>query len=175
MKKIFASALLVSLLAACGTTKQPEANPAPVEDKAAATAPATTTTQPVKPVDQIRLDPLKDPNNILSKRSVYFDFDKYDVKEEYRPIVEAHAQFLKQNPNRSVRIEGNADERGSAEYNLALGQKRSEAVRSAMKALGASDSQIEATSNGKEKPRALGSNEAAWAENRRADVIYNGE
>jgi peptidoglycan-associated lipoprotein len=174
MKKILASTLLVSLLAACGTTKQPEATPAPVESKPAASAPAPTT-QPVKPVEQAGLDPLKDPNNILSKRSVFFDFDKYEVKDEFRPVIEAHAQFLKQNPNRSVRIEGNTDERGSAEYNLALGQKRSEAVRAALKALGASDNQMEATSNGKEKPRAQGSNEAAWAENRRADMVYNGE
>jgi peptidoglycan-associated lipoprotein len=118
------------------------------------------------------VDPLNDPSNILYKRSVYFDYDQYSVKEEYRALVEAHGKFLAANPNRKVTIQGNTDERGGSEYNLALGQKRAEAVRRAMALAGARDSQMEAVSFGKEKPKASGSDEAAWAENRRDDIAY---
>jgi len=94
------------------------------------------------------------------------------VKEEYRSLVEAHGKFLASNPDRKVIIQGNTDERGGSEYNLALGQKRAEAVRRAMALAGARDSQMEAISLGKEKPKASGSDEAAWMENRRADIVY---
>ncbi|WP_308419674.1 peptidoglycan-associated lipoprotein Pal [Chitinimonas koreensis] len=112
---------------------------------------------------------------MLSKRGVYFDYDKYDIRGDQQALVEAHGRYLAANPSRSVRLEGNADERGSREYNLALGQKRAEAVRRAFSLLGAKDSQVEAVSNGEEKPRATGRDEESYAENRRADVIYNGE
>ena len=118
------------------------------------------------------VDPLNDPSNILYKRSVYFDYDQYTVKEDYRALVEAHGKYLAANPDRKVTIQGNTDERGGSEYNLALGQKRAEAVRRAMALAGARDSQMEAVSFGKEKPKASGSDEAAWAENRRADIAY---
>ncbi|QNM99048.1 peptidoglycan-associated lipoprotein Pal [Chitinimonas koreensis] len=133
------------------------------------------TTAPATPQQPARLDPLKDPANILSKRGVYFDYDKYDIRGDQQALVEAHGRYLAANPSRSVRLEGNADERGSREYNLALGQKRAEAVRRAFSLLGAKDSQVEAVSNGEEKPRATGRDEESYAENRRADVIYNGE
>ena len=172
MNKLILAFTVLGLLTACSTpsdkTESSAASKAPPSQAAAKKpqlAPAMT-----KPVD-----PLKDPNDILSKRSVYFDFDKYNIKEEYRILVEAHAKYLKMNPQRKVRIEGNADERGSVEYNLALGQRRAEAVRKMLIALGASDNQIEAVSNGEEKPKALGHDEAAYAENRRSDIFYNGE
>lgn len=117
-------------------------------------------------------DPLNDPQGILAKRSIYFDLDSYSVREEFRPVVEAHARYLNANKNRKVIIQGNTDERGGSEYNLALGQKRAEAVRRSLSLLGVSDSQMEAVSLGKEKPKAMGSDEAAWAENRRTDIIY---
>jgi peptidoglycan-associated lipoprotein len=117
-------------------------------------------------------DPLADPAGPLAKRSIYFDFDSFVIRDEFRPVVEAHAKFLNTNQNRKVVIQGNTDDRGSREYNLALGQKRSEAVRRALAALGVSESQVEAVSFGKEKLRALGSDEAAHAENRRADIVY---
>lgn len=120
-----------------------------------------------------KVDPLK--TGKLAERSVYFEYDKYDVKEEFRSLVEAHGKFLAGNPSRSVRIEGNADERGSREYNLALGQKRAEAVRRALTSFGASEKQLEATSNGEEKPKATGHDEKSWATNRRADLFYPGE
>ncbi|GAB3262423.1 peptidoglycan-associated lipoprotein [Chitinimonas naiadis] len=172
MKKTLASLTLVGLLAACASTP----TPAPVEAKPV-DKPVDTgaNTQPVKPVEQVKVDPLKDPSNILSKRGVYFDYDKYDIRADQQALVEAHGRYLAANPSRSVRLEGNADERGSREYNLALGQKRAEAVRKALTVVGAQEKQIEATSNGEEKPRATGHDEASYAENRRADVVYNGE
>ncbi len=103
------------------------------------------------------------------KRSVYYEFDKYDVKPEYRTLVETHARWLKANPNAKLVIEGNADERGSREYNVALGQRRAESVTKMLMLLGAKANQIEAVSWGEEKPRAAGHDEPSWSENRRAD------
>jgi len=116
--------------------------------------------------------PWNDPKSPLFKRSVYFDFDSYAVKSEYQATLQAHANYLKANKDRKIKIEGNTDERGTTEYNLALGQRRSEAVRKSLSLLGVSDSQMEAVSFGKEKPKAQVSNEAAWQENRRADIAY---
>src|SRR3954469_21463368 len=112
------------------------------------------------------------PRGAFAKRSVYYEFDGYDVKPEYRPLVEAHAAYLKQNPSARITIEGNCDERGSREYNVALGQRRAESVMKMMTLLGARAGQIESVSFGKEKPRADGHDEKAWAENRRSDLAY---
>jgi peptidoglycan-associated lipoprotein len=103
------------------------------------------------------------------KRSVYYEFDKYDVKPDYRALVESHARWLKANPKAKLVIEGNADERGSREYNVALGQRRADSVTKMLVLLGAQPDQIEAISWGEEKPRSAGHNEGSWAENRRAD------
>ena len=118
---------------------------------------------------------MRDPNNILSKRSVYFDFDSYVVRDEFKPLVEAHGRYLQSNRNARMTIQGNADERGSHEYNLALGQRRADSVKRMMTLLGATDTQIETVSFGKEKPRNQGHDEVAWAENRRDDMVYAGE
>jgi peptidoglycan-associated lipoprotein len=115
---------------------------------------------------------LNNPNSPLYEKSVYFDFDKYTVKEAYRPLVSAHSNYLNTHKARRVVIQGNTDERGGREYNLALGQKRAEAVRRQMAMHGVSENQLEAVSFGKEKPKAEGHNEAAWAQNRRADIVY---
>lgn len=103
------------------------------------------------------------------KRSVYYEFDQYEVKPEYHVLVESHAKWLRATPGARLTIEGNADERGSREYNLALGQRRAESVMRMMRIFGVRPEQIEAVSFGKERPRATGHDEAAWAENRRAD------
>ena len=117
--------------------------------------------------------PYLDPNNALAKtRSFYFDYDNFSVKPEYARQLELHGKFLASNPKVAIRIEGNADERGSAEYNLALGQKRASAVVTALKVYGASDVQMEAISWGREKPKAMGHDEESWAQNRRADLVY---
>lgn len=152
----------VALLAACSSTKV--ADTAPINSGS-----STANTTGVGAGD---VDPLNDPNNILSKRSVYFDLDKYTVKDEFRALIEAHARYLNAHKNRQIVIQGNTDARGGAEYNLALGQKRAEAVRKALNLLGVSDSQIETVSFGKEKPQATGSSEEAYAQNRRADIVY---
>lgn len=141
----------------------------PVEDRSAA-RPAQDS-RAVPRVDA-SVDPLNDPNNPLAKRSIYFDYDSYIVKDEFRPTMDVHARYLLGNKNKKVVIQGNADERGGSEYNLALGQKRAEAVRKQLQLLGVTEGQLEAVSFGKEKPRALGHDEAAWAENRRADLAY---
>jgi peptidoglycan-associated lipoprotein len=103
------------------------------------------------------------------KRSVYFEFDKYDVKPEYRALVEANARWLKANPRARLTIEGNADEQGSREYNLALGQRRAESVGKLMTLMGVRSEQVEAISYGEERPRSSGHDEKAWSENRRSD------
>jgi peptidoglycan-associated lipoprotein len=103
------------------------------------------------------------------KRSVYYEFDKYDVKPEYRTLVESHARWLKSNPGARLTIEGNADEQGSREYNLALGQRRAESVTKLMMLMGVRGEQLEAISYGEERPRTKGHDEKAWAENRRSD------
>ncbi|HZI84230.1 MAG TPA: peptidoglycan-associated lipoprotein Pal [Casimicrobiaceae bacterium] len=120
-------------------------------------------------------NPLRDPRNILSKRSVYFDFDSYAVKDDYRPLIDAHGKYLQSTRSARMTIQGNCDERGSREYNIALGQRRADAVKRMMLLDGATDQQIETVSFGKEKPRNPGHDESAWAENRRDDFVYAGE
>ena len=117
---------------------------------------------------------LKDPASLLSKRSVYYDFDMYSIRDEFQPIVEAHAKFLREHKDLRIRVEGNCDERGSREYNLALGQRRADAIKRALTLLGVPAKQIETVSFGAETPKAQGSNEEAWSENRRSDIVYVG-
>lgn len=118
---------------------------------------------------------LKDPLSPLSKRVVLFDYDSAAIRDEYRSLLEAHAEFMKSNPASKVILQGHADERGSREYNLALGQRRSESVFKAMSLLGVPELQMEAVSLGEEKPVAEGHNEEAWQQNRRTELIYQGE
>lgn len=171
-------AAVMALVPGCGgqpakeapTVASVPAVPVPIAAKPAP-APVVKSVAP-KPV---AVDPLADPNNILSKRSVYYDFDTYSVKAEFRPVVDAHATYLKDHPKAAVAVEGNADERGSREYNLALGQRRADGVKTMMLLLGASDRQIETVSFGEEKPKATGHDEAAWGQNRRSDIVYKRE
>ena len=161
-----------ALLTACSSTKLQET---PVVEKTptpeAAPAPATDP-RDVRPVETGSVDPLNDPKGVLANRSVYFDYDSFVVREDGKSVVSNHSGFLTKNTGRKILIQGNTDERGGTEYNLALGQKRAEAVRRAMGSLGVSDNQMEAVSLGEEKPKATGSDESAWAENRRADIVY---
>ncbi|MBE3026879.1 peptidoglycan-associated lipoprotein [Janthinobacterium sp. BJB1] len=163
-------AATAALLSACSTpVKLAET---PVVERAPEKVAAPVDTRQVQPVTTASVDPLDDPKGVLANRSIYFDFDKYVVREADTPVVQNHAAYLVKTPSRKILIQGNTDERGGAEYNLALGQKRAEAVRKSMAALGVPEGQMEAVSLGKEKPKAQGSNEAAWAENRRADIVY---
>jgi peptidoglycan-associated lipoprotein len=167
--------LLLSVLAGCNNTPvKPEG--APVDERTPSTTTTNTGAQPMPTNRDSALgDPLKDPNSVLSKRSIYFEYDKFDIQDKYKSLVDAHARYLVAHSDRKVLIQGNCDERGSREYNLALGQKRADAAKRALLLLGAKEGQIEAVSLGEEKPRALGKDEASYAENRRDDVLYNGE
>jgi len=162
----------VLALTACGSSVKLD-DKAKVEERPVTAAPAATTdARTIAPVSTGSTDPLNDPKGILAKRSVYFDFDSFIVKDEFKPVVEAHGKYLSANKGRKVVIQGNTDDRGSREYNLALGQKRAEAVRKSLSVLGVPEAQVEAVSFGEEKQKATGSDEASWAENRRADIVY---
>lgn len=169
MRRLFAI-LSLTLLAACSSQPPaPEQTGADVQDR---------TGTDINPVDTAGIyNParLKDPSSPLSKREVFFDLDSYAIRDEFKPLIEQHAKFLQANPKYKMLIQGNADERGSREYNLALGQKRAEAVKKALKLLGANEAQVEAVSLGKEKPRCTDATEECWAQNRRADILYTGE
>ncbi len=175
--------LMTAILAACSTTPEEEQAPAGVEDRKPGAPGAQSKGVDRPPVASVDLTAgrksaasmLTDPNSILSKRSIYYDFDKFDVKEEYRPLVEAHARYLRDNPKAKILVQGNADERGSREYNLSLGQKRSDGVKKMMLLLGVREDQVESVSLGEEKPKAEGHDEAAWSQNRRSDILHSGE
>ena len=177
MKKIALSIVVASLVAACGS--QEVKKDVPVADRTTPATqpsrPATSTTTSPTTQPAIAANPLTDPKNILSKRSVYFDFDSTVVKDEFRPVVQAHARYMVDRKDARIRVEGNCDERGSREYNLALGQRRAEAVKRVMTVLGVQEGRIETVSFGEEKPAAAGHDEAAWAQNRRSDIKYAGE
>jgi peptidoglycan-associated lipoprotein len=184
MKRVFLSVLLASALAACSSTPVPkEQEGAAVEDrnKPDTAARVEVDRPPVKPVESTPYKPdtvgasaLTDPKSILSKRSIFFDYDSNLVKDEYKPVVAAHARYLQQNGGAKMRIEGNADDRGSREYNLALGQRRADAVKQMMQVLGARADQIETVSFGEEKPRCNEAAESCWSQNRRGDIFYPG-
>ena len=171
LKKLVVIVSGALILTACGSSVKLDEN-APVEDKSTSGSSSSMDSRQVGTVTAGSLDPLNDPKGELAQRSVYFDFDSFVVSSQYEPVVQAHAKYLNSHKHRKVVIQGNTDDRGGREYNLALGQKRAEAVRKSMNLMGVSDSQIEAVSFGKEKPKATGNNEAAWAENRRADIVY---
>jgi len=170
MKSSLIAVACTALLGACASTptpSQPAAN-TPPPAAAKSTTVATPATKPVKPMLAYQ-----DPSSVLyQQRSVYFDFDQYSIKPEFQSMLLAHGKFLASSPATTVKIEGNADERGSREYNLALGQKRAEAVRKALTLQGVPEKQLEAISWGSEKPKAEGHDETAWSKNRRADIVY---
>ena len=181
MKKLLIGASLALLLTACAS-KDP-IKETKVEDRAVSTTTTSTTTTPSTQGTQGQqsgvatkaTNPLTDPASPLSKRVIYFEYDKDSVKPEYAALVQAHATYLSQNRNRKVRLEGHADERGSREYNMALGQRRSDAVRKATAVLGVGNERMETLSFGEDKPKSTGHDEASWAQNRRVEIVYDGE
>jgi len=177
MRKLLICMMVAGLLAGCASEKEQKG--AAVEEHKPTVEPvAKPTVEPVtKPMVEKPVvgNPLKDPGNILSKRSIYFDYDSSIVKDEFKPLVTAHARYLAQNASAKMTIQGNTDERGSREYNIALGQRRADSVKQMMLLLGAREAQIESVSFGEEKPRAEGHDEAAWSQNRRDDIVYQGE
>ena len=187
LRLLVCSALTLTL-AACGSSVKLDETPAQIENRgtqAGGTVPGTasttgvggrnvaeSTTDAAQNGASAGPDPLDEPNSLLSQRTIFFDYDSFTIRDEFRAVVEAHASYLTANPNRTVVLQGNTDERGAREYNLALGQKRAEAVRRALAVLGVTDRQVEAVSFGEERPRNFGSSEAAYAENRRVDIVY---
>ena len=185
-----AAASLV-LLAGCETTMPAPEGPSPEPSSAQARKPFAGAAKPGAEIQAVerpkiaeldvtaaRRDPaavLQDPASLLSKRSIYFDYDRFHIKKEYRPILEAHAGYLREHAGARVLIQGNADERGSREYNLALGQKRSQSMRRILVLLGANEAQIEAVSVGEEKPLCTEYGEQCWSKNRRGDILYGSE
>ena len=180
MRMLWMGLLALTIMAGCTTTPTSETG-APVEER----TPSATTGEGAGTAGAAgagvagstsgAMNPLKDPRNILSKRSVFFDYDSYAVRDEYKPLIEAHGRYLQANRNARMIVQGNCDERGSREYNIALGQRRADAVKRMMMLYGATEPQIETVSFGKEKPRNPGHDEPAFAENRRDDIVYQGE
>ncbi len=186
--KLVSTLAMALLLVACKST--PMTKPT-VEDKSVGQDTSSSTTGATTGsaddstgVKEVNLDdganasdagnPLKDPNNILSKRHVYFAFDSDAVNAEFRPMIEAHAKYLLANKGAKVILQGNTDERGTREYNLALGQRRSVAVKKSLNALGVQDGQIETVSYGEEKTQGC-ADETCFAKDRRTDIVYEGE
>jgi peptidoglycan-associated lipoprotein len=179
MNKTLIGVLAALALAACSTTPKQEGG-APVDERTpGATTPGAATsgaqTGSVAGANQGGRNPLKDPGSILSKRSVYFDFDAYAIKDDYKSLLDAHGKYLQANRGAHMTVEGNTDERGSREYNIALGQRRADAAKRMMMLSGATEAQIDTVSFGKEKPKNPGHDESAWAENRRDDIGYRGD
>lgn len=178
IKRFTLAATLVALMAGCSSGVK--LDDVPVEDKSAtstaalnaAGANAGGAAQSAVPGLNLGQSARDAAGPVGVARLVYFDYDSYVIKPEFQALIEAHARFIKAGANRKVMIEGHTDERGGREYNLALGQKRAEAVRRSLALLGVPDSQVEAVSFGKEKPAALGGTESAHSQNRRAEVSY---
>ena len=160
-KTVAASAALLVLLSACGSNVK-------LDEVPVTNAQAGSRTVPTAMIDESAIG--QPPANVA--RVVYFDYDSFQVRPEFAATLEAHAKFLKADAKRRVVLQGHTDERGGREYNLALGQKRAEAVRRQLAILGVSDAQQEAVSFGKEKPAAMGSDEASFAKNRRVELTY---
>jgi len=166
MKKALLSALVLALLYGCAS------QPVEPEKPSVAPAPSPVTTSPIQ-TPALQADSPKDP--ALSKRSVFYDYDRSDIKDEYRPILQAHGKYLAEHRGTKMLVQGNCDERGSREYNIALGQRRAEGVKRMLMLMGATEAQIEAVSLGEEKPRCADHSEGCWSQNRRGDMLYRGE
>ena len=154
----------LAILAACSS-------PVPKEDHTMDNQPQGGGTGGGIPTVTQNADSSVIPSEVANAKSVFFDYDSFIVKDDSRPAIVTNANYLKKS-GRKVILQGNTDERGGSEFNLALGQKRAEAVRKQLTLLGVSDSQLEAVSFGKEKPMAQGHDESAWAQNRRVDFQY---
>lgn len=172
MEKGLFAAIAVALLYGCASQQAKEGSKAGVEERTPTAAQPAA--QPVQPA-AVQGNPLKDPGNILSKRSVFFEYDKSDIKDEYRPLLQAHGKYLSGQRGAKMLIQGNADERGSREYNIALGQRRADSMKRMLVLMGGTESQIESVSLGKEKPRCTEKTEACYSQNRRGDMLYGGE
>jgi peptidoglycan-associated lipoprotein len=163
----------VAFLAACeGTTGTTKDDATVSSSDSSSSSSGSATTSATGSGSAWAGHPLDDPNSLLAKRTVYFNYDESVIIESDRPILEAHAEYLSRNPGAAVTLEGHTDERGTREYNLALGEQRAISVRQFMSLLGASGQQMRTLSYGEERPAALGDTEEAWALNRRVVIVY---
>ena len=180
--KLSLLAFLSLTMVACNNTKPKTTKPTVVEG-GGEKGDGRTTTKPLVGVtsyqgrtfktDCCTPDNLTDPDNLLSQRVIFFAYDQATVESQYRELIALHARYLSENPSASIVLEGHADERGTPEYNLALGEKRAKSVANLMRAQGASAGQISVVSFGEEKPVALCHNESCWSQNRRVRIVYN--
>jgi len=172
--------LLTGLLTGCGTTQETEQASAAVEDRSTR---AGAVGQEEDDDEYSRaygtgeeergaFAELEDPSSILATRTIYFDYDSSEIRDEFRNVVTAHAEYLAANPDLTVSLEGHADERGSREYNLALGERRAMSVKQQMMVLGVRSDQIRVTSYGEERPAVEGTGEEVWSQNRRVEILY---
>jgi len=176
MNRLVWVAAFAVLLSACGSSVK--LDEVPVEDKSGTSVSVVDNKAGSSGVGQSAVTSVALDNAgsnaamMASNRTVYFDYDSFVIRSEFQSVIESHAKFIRADKSKKVAIEGHTDERGGREYNLALGQKRAEAVRRALTLSGVSDSQLEAVSFGKEKPAVMGSTEEAMAKNRRAEIAY---
>ena len=166
-----------TVLAACEGTMGAKEDEAPAPDDSAATASGTgsdsaATSTAIDEPEGFQGHPLDDPESPLANRTIYFEFDSSEIRETERAAVEAHARYLSEHSGASITLEGHADERGSREYNIALGERRADSVRQLMTLLGAAGQQIRTISYGEERPAATGHDETSWQLNRRVEIIY---
>ncbi|MEY3933266.1 MAG: hypothetical protein RL426_912 [Pseudomonadota bacterium] len=168
-KSLFLASLLSLFLVGCSST--------PIVDVSKPAGPSASNDEKAASNDEKDLDlaSLRDPNNILSKRSIYFDYDKDTVKAEYKDLLAAHAKYVASHPKAKMTLTGNTDDRGSREYNVSLGQKRSVSVKKSMNVLGAQDTQIETVSFGEERADTNCKDDACYGKDRRVDISYEKE
>jgi len=175
--KLLMAAAISMLLVACKST--PMKDDAAVEDKSAGTSTSDASDVKGAVIDGSSgdgsMNELNDPNNILSKRNIYFDFNSDTIRAEFRPNIEAHAKYLQAHSNAKVTLQGNADERGTREYNLSLGQRRSVAVKTALNLLGVADNQIETVSYGEENANPACGDDDCYQADRRVEIVYPNE
>jgi len=177
MTKVSLTGVLAVMLVLGGCGGDEAVKPAPEEPARSIVPPPPPPEEPTPPPEPVaapepEVDPLDQPGSLLQQRIVYFDFDSSVITDEALPIIKAHAEYLASHQNRSFTLEGHCDERGTREYNIALGERRADAVRRMLVANGVSDNQIKVVSYGEERPAQLGHNESAWAANRRAVFNY---
>jgi peptidoglycan-associated lipoprotein len=182
-RNLLTALILAALLAGCSSggdvrpdetaaSAGPSAQDAAAAEAAAAAAAEAARLAAAADAAAVRIDPLDDPRGQLARRVIYFDFDRSDIKPEYLEVLAAHARYLVENPTVRVRLEGHADERGSREYNIGLGDRRAQAVRRILSFQGVASTQQTTVSYGEERPVADGHDEAAWTRNRRVELVY---
>jgi len=172
LNRTFLTLLIAVFIAACSTSSGSKKESAAVEDQGTNASNGNTQSYGAGKESSYGISALDDPNSPLAKRIIYFEYDSSEIQPQYREVVEAHAQYLAANPDAVLSLEGHADERGSREYNLALGERRAQAVKNQMTVLGAAQGQIRTISYGEERPVAEGHDDASWSQNRRVELVY---